>query len=80
MALFAFWIRYTIIAAKISTAIRPPTQPAPRAPVVINVPIWYTRKPTVNPVANWRQIPANSHLPLCISEFMAPSAAKQGGV
>ena len=45
-ALFFFPI-YTITATKQRTAISPPTNPAPRAPVVISVPIWYTIKAIV---------------------------------
>lgn len=32
--------RYTTMAAITATAIRPPTKPAPKEPVVIKVPIW----------------------------------------
>ena len=69
-----------MIAANTRIAIRPGTNAVPRAPVVTSVPIWYTRNATVYPVASWRQIPPNSHFPLFISEFIAPSAAKHGGV
>ena len=80
MLLFAFRISPVIIPANISTAINPPTNPAPRLPVVINVPFCYTRKPTVKPVASCKQIAPVSHLPLLSSEFNAPIAAKHGGV
>ena len=47
-----FMHRYPITATIAATAIRPGKKPAPRAPVVIRVPIWYTRYATVKPVAN----------------------------
>lgn len=40
-------ISITRIAANTATTIRPGTNPVPIAPVVISVPIWYTRKATV---------------------------------
>ena len=40
----------TTIAAMIATAISPGTNPVPRCPSVISVPIWYTKKATVYPV------------------------------
>ena len=69
-----------IIKANTITAISPGINAVPKDPVVINVPICYTPKATVYPVASWRQIPPSSHFPLFISEFIAPRAAKQGGV
>ena len=69
-----------MITANASTAISPGTNAVPREPVVTRVPTLYTRKATVYPVASYRQMPPNSHFPLFISEFMAPRAAKQGGV
>ena len=50
--LLLFLMIITIAATIATTAIRPGTNPAPRAPVVMNVPIWYTRNATTYPVAN----------------------------
>ena len=38
--LSAWMHRYTTMAAITATAIKPPTKPAPKEPVVIRVPIW----------------------------------------
>lgn len=78
--LFAFTIRCAMNAAIRITTIRPGMKPLPREPVVISVPIWYTKNAIVKPVANYRPMPPNSHFLLLISEFIAPIAAKQGGV
>ena len=69
-----------MIAAMHRIAIRPGMNASPRAPVVNNVPNWYTRNATVYPVASCNPIALHSHFALFISEFIAPIAAKQGGV
>ena len=48
--LSVFWIKPKITATIPITTIRPGTKPAPKDPVVISVPIWYTKKPMVYPV------------------------------
>jgi hypothetical protein len=45
--LFAFQIRYIRTLAITAIAISPGTNPAPKLPVVIKVPIWNTKNPIV---------------------------------
>ena len=47
LLLSALPIRETTTATITATATRPGTKPAPTEPVVITVPIWYTRNATV---------------------------------
>ena len=77
-----FIIRQVTIATIITTISQPKLgiQKEPKFPPTKSVPIKYTKKERVNPTANCNAMPAQNHLLFLISAFIAPIAAKHGGV